>query len=296
MSLIVRKDPVPKPVQIDRLDLATCIEHVKQMIASDLATVRMRITRLYEEGLDSKTIISQLIERHHEKETEFVLGEVTTRRLELSDLTICEDRLGLNDLTDENKKSWLTKFTSGRARYLCPACGYAGNDEFTALKGCFAGWVSCYRCPHMAYSKYFTHAWSEEEKAAYETEQEKKSARYKEERAAAEQRDEVLANVRQEATLALEWIDRYRAIHIDGRADEDDGQFPYKFEREDHLDEIERIVRVMLSGLKHPIPMIVPSDEVIKFFIANLKPSDDLDSEFERVARLMEKMLTGGKQ
>jgi hypothetical protein len=297
MSLIVKKNPTAPPQPIDRLDLANCIEHVKQMIPCDLPTMRTRITRLYDEGLDSKDILTMLIDRHHEKEIQFVLGEVTSKKLDLSDLTLCEDRLGINALTDENKAAWLAKFVSGRARYLCPECGYAGNGEFMSLSGCFEGWVSCHRCDHSAYSKYFTHQWTEEEKAKYEAEQAATTARFESNRVEMERQKEFLENVRIEAWEAIEQIDRYRSIHVDGTADDDTGDFPYKFEREGHEEEVERIVSLMLLGLQHgDIRMIVPWDEVVVFFKENLRATDDLSKEFERVVKSMATMLKGGKQ
>lgn len=180
MSLIVKPDKQTEAE--DKSELARCIQHVKQMVAGSLDQIRERVTRLFEEGIDRNIIVNALLARKHQKHETFILTGKGEDGLTFSDFDVIEKEMGLTEPTEENRAYWREKFEMGRAKYLCPQCGYAGNDEFFRDPMNF---VSCHLCQHTAYSGYFTR-WSDDEREQYEKEQSEKSAKFAQERAEAE--------------------------------------------------------------------------------------------------------------
>lgn len=304
MSLIVKQEPdqngkTPQP-ELDRSELALCIGHCDQMVRCSIEILRPRIIRLFEEGLDKATIINALIARHHVKEEAKTLGEIPHDYLTIDDLTLIENQMGLNELSEENKTAWLEKFQSGRARYLCPTCGYAGNGEFWHYPAGMGDLMSCYQCGHVAYSKYFTRAWTPEEQAQYEAEQAARSdqfAKQRREKVELEARRKAfMDDIRKDAWKALEQIDHYQTVELDGTDEED-----YKFEQhpdgfEDlHQDAIDILSDLIILPLKEgSINLRYPWDSIVGFFKKNLQAAtDDVCpmTQFDACAKRFRKMF-----
>ena len=271
-------------------ELTTCIQAVSGLMSQSETTnpkeLRKRIVRLYEEGIDTKTLIAALIARGHEKEEELILsgGSLDSLPLTISDLTAVERTLGINDITPENRAAWEKKFREGRALYWCPECGYAGNGEFN--KGGVFGpsFMFCYQCNYVAADpRYFTRSWTPEEQAAFEAEIQARRAAVDAKRVAdaelKSKRATQQAAIRSEAVKAARVIDEYQWT-LSGEDPED-----YEYV------ELESAIRTVMNLMSRPTAvgqLPVPADDLVTYFKSNLKPTDDLEmsqQEFNRCAR-----------
>lgn len=308
MSLIVNPDQNSKPTKPqgdDRSELAMCIGHCDQLVKGPIDVLRTRITRLFEEGLDKQTVIAALLGRHHEKQEAKLLGEVAVDYLTLDDLTVVENQMGINKLTEENRAHWLEKFQSGRARYLCPECGYAGNGEFWHFPPSMGDLLSCYQCGHAAYSKYFTRMWTPAQQAQYETEQAARSAafeRQRQERTELEAKRKIfMESIRADALKALEQIDRHQWVELENEDIE-----TYRFNPDpdefDNMygDSLDILSDLIILPLKDGSSLRYPWDEIVAFFKTNLQPSkEDKTSplmEFSACAKKFQKMFQQVKE
>ena len=124
------------------------------------------LSRLADEGVTLTTLVEFLIARGHEREQQG-LG-----------LPTFLDVRGLLDAllqaTPDNQDRWLRRFQSGAARYLCPDCGFSGNQGTASgdFKTPDSANVICPVCRCFKFEKYFTRAWTPDEQAAFEAEQE----------------------------------------------------------------------------------------------------------------------------
>lgn len=266
------------------MNSAQCIEHVTRMMDSALVTfgdVRPAITRLFEEGIAGEAIINLLIERQHKKHEQMILGRLPKDHLDMFDIRYVETALGVNEKTPENKQHWSEKFESGRARYICPQCGYAGNEEFRSLPDFGTPMLACYACDFWDDPRYFTRKWTADEQQSFEKVRAKKTA-LKVKREELERRQaEFVAALRTEAVKAVKEID----AHQWDMMGED-----YEYVTE----EAEPRVLLVMAIMARSVPPM-PYDEVVAYFKEHLKPKDNYDgtvTEFARVACNYDKMAT----
>jgi hypothetical protein len=285
-------------------ELTQCIELVIQMMGKSVAAqldargfceqVRARVTRLFEEGLDMKTIVDLLIERQHEKE-----NSDHGAHLDQGDFSVIEKKIGLNDPTPENRTRWGTNFSDGRARHLCPQCGYAGNSEFRDCKSLgLADYIQCPLCYCFEYRQFFTRDWTPDEQATFEKERTATRKAQAEKRIAQAEREQrqkkMLDELRSEAVKAVKIIDELQ-WSLMGESPDD-----YLWDEELVKHEIRRVMELIVRPtFEGALP--VPWDDVVAFFKANLRPSEDAETaaqEFDRCAKdfnmAMLKAVTGG--
>jgi hypothetical protein len=292
-------------------ELTTCIEHITNMIpgegipslgySSVPQEVRSRIVRLFEEGVTMKQIVNLLVARQHTKHEEKVLGKRNHDRLQIEDLKEVEKILGVNDTSDpENRELWAEKFQTGRAKYWCPQCGYAGNDEFRDLKSC-GDFIGCYQCAYFDDPRYFTRAWTPEQKADFETKRRAKAAASEAERIAeAELRkhqQNLSAAVHDDAVKATEAIDRFMSTEWGG---EDDDEYRWDEELDTCRKMAQRMTQTMVraAGLGRSISV----DEIVSYFKDHLNPKiydvtnafPNVIGEFNRVASMYDQILKEG--
>ena len=247
-----------------------------------------RLTRWFEEGLDLKTVIEVLIERQKEKQDALVLGEINHDYLDLGDFDVIERKMGINEVTPANRSRWQEKFKSGRAKYICPQCGYAGNSEFVEMDATFGrDFLRCgLGCGYFGYCKYFTREWTPEEQATFEQECE---AKRQANAAAATQKAELDARrkklfdkVRAEAVAAVNAIEEFQWV-LNG-----DDIEAWSFDEREADDEIKRVMQLILRPQIEGWGPLVPQDEIVSFFKANMKPCGDDETpqgEFTRCAK-----------
>lgn len=282
-------------------ELTSCIQAVEGLMSksswTDGMQLRKQIVRLFEEGVDMKTIINALVARAHEKEEEVILQGLSpsSRHLNNDDLTAIERTLGINDPTPENQAAWERKFREGRARYWCPnpECGYAGNSEFRDGRATGIGLMQCCQCGRLVDDeRYFTRRWTPEEQAAYERDRDARRAASEAKRLAATElkrkQESQTKEVRSEAVAAVKAIDEFQWV-LDG----DDAE---SFVWDEH--DAEKRIRTVSSLMLRPLmfgKLVVPADDVVAYFKANLKPADDDDlqaaaREFNRCAQSFDRM------
>lgn len=273
-------------------ELTECIELVHGLMKDDLYIQHDRsllmkpLTRLIEEGVTKKDIVDLLVARKHVKQEEFVLGKRNHDHLSLDDLREVEKILGVNEITLVNQAAWTEKFKSGRAKYWCPKCGYAGNEEFRDLKLLGGDILGCYQCGHMAYVKYFTRAWTPEEQTKYETEQQAIRAAHDEKEAADKElrlrQQASEAAVHDDAILIAQALDRFIWVENEG---DDDG-----YQWDETLSDSVWLVRKMTYLLTR---RQVSVDTVIEYFKTNLKVPDDAAALRGEVNHVTARFLEG---
>ena len=280
-------------------ELTSCIEHVKNMMSKTyppitLADIRPQIVRLFEEGVTMKSIVDLLLKRQHDLHEEMVLGLRNHDHLSPDDFKVIERSLGVNESTPENREHWESKFRSGRARYWCPQCGYAGNEEFPNGKGGFGSNVMwCYLCGHLVGDpRYFTREWTTEEQKAHEAQRDSRRAELEAKRIAEgelkRQRTAQIASVRSDAVKATREIELHQWL-LNG-----DDEDAFSWDEHDAEKRIRTITALMLRPLNFG-RLPIPADDLIIYFKENLKPSDDDDlqasaKEFNRCATRFDKM------
>jgi hypothetical protein len=281
-------------------ELTSCIQAVEGLMSksswTDGMQLRKQIIRLFEEGVDMKTIIDALIARAHEKEEEVILQGLSpsSKYLSNDDLTTVERALGINDPTPENRAAWEMKFKEGRARYWCPnpECGYSGNDEFRDGRATGTGLMQCPQCGRLVDDmRYLTRKWTPEEQAAFEAERNARVAEWEAKRAAEgelkRQRDAQIASVRSDAVKATREIELHQWL-LNG--DDEDA-----FSWDEH--DAERKIRTVIALMLRPLNfgrLPIPADDVVAYFKQTMKDSDDdlqaANKEFNRCAQSFDKM------
>ena len=285
-------------------ELATCIDAVAQMLGKCIEAqfdqrsfrreVIAKVTRWFEEGLDMKAVIALMLERQREKRQALALGENNHDHLNIGDFGVIEKEIGLNEVTPENKKRWEEKFKSGRAKHLCPHCGYAGNGEFVEMTVVGPGVIRCGRpgCGYFAYHKYFTRDWTPEEQARYEQEQqarhESQAAAAATREAVAERRRKLQAKVRAEAIAAVKTIGKFQC-DLNGDDPEEWSAIEQSIEEVAEL-QIKRIMQLMLFYHNSEGAPPVPQEDIVAFFKSHLQKTEADDGEasskeFERCAK-----------
>lgn len=246
----------------------------------DVAAVRPKVIRLLEEGLTFKQICALLIAVANEKDDDVTLGLRASNRTSLRDLDAIAERVGINADTPENRQRWEEKFKSGRAKYLCPKCGYAGNGEFTRGIG---GDTHCFHCSFSGDTRYFTRAWTPEEQAAHEEQCRQEMAEYE------QKHFNRLEQERRRSSL----INRLRpdAVRVVKTLLEEAGD---TFDDELCDTQIKWCIQIMSRPLQHRMPPI-PPDELIETFRAELDPTVETYDQLEKVARRIDQMA-GGQQ
>jgi hypothetical protein len=279
-------------------ELTSCIEHVRNMMSKTyppvtLADIRPQIVRLFEEGVTMKPIVDLLVARQHELHEEMVLGLRNHDHLSPDDFKIIERTLGVNELTPENREHWEAKFRSGLARYWCPQCGYAGNDEFPTGKGGFGSkYMWCYLCGHLVDDpRYFTRSWTPEEQKAHEAQRDKRRAELEAKRIAEgelkKKRDAQIASVRSDAVKATREIELHQWL-LNG-----DDEDAFSWDEHDAQRKIRTVIALMLRPLNFG-RLPIPADDVVAYFKQTMKDSDDdlqaAAKEFNRCAQSFDKM------
>jgi hypothetical protein len=279
-------------------ELTSCIEHVRNMMSKTfppvtLADIRPQIIRLFEEGVTMKPIVDLLVARQHTLHEEMVLGLRNPDHLSPGDIRVIERTLGVNELTPENREHWEAKFKSGRARYWCPQCGYAGNDEFRNGKSLgLPNYIACYQCSYLEDSRYFSRGWTPEQQAAFEGERQARRAASEAKRIAESelksQRGAQVASVRQGAIKVAREIELHQWL-LNG--DEED---TFSWDERQGEKRIRTVTALMLRPLNFG-GLPIPADDLIAYFKANLKPPEDDDlqaaqTEFSNCALSFDKM------
>ena len=137
-------------------ELIPVIPHILRLMGASAQDfpdeVIAETVRLNEDGLSPKTLIEVIIAIKKEKNLARALKGQEPVTATLCDLRSIRRRLGMDAQTPENRALWRKKFEEGRAKHLCPNCGYAGNQEF---EGGFADFRYCPVCYRTAYYRYF---------------------------------------------------------------------------------------------------------------------------------------------
>lgn len=172
---------------------ATCVSLMSPH-STDPKELRDIVVALFREDMTLEEIVKFLIETGHRRE-----------KADLPEKPTVEDLKGLlrslQEISPENRAVWADRFNSGRAQYLCPRCGYAGNkDEFKVFAGTTTV-VSCGLCSWLADERYFTRRWTADEQAAYEAER-------------------VRLNVSREAEARRKREKRQRAVELEPKVNE----------------------------------------------------------------------------
>jgi hypothetical protein len=293
------RKPVVQTPALSPEDRARCVQLVWQMLGSSqerFKEIQQRVLRLCDEGVTLKMFGDALNERKHEKDEAKWLsdGPMNTTRLTFKDLDAVAAGFGIYEDTPANRQRWAARFSDGRARFLCPRCGYSGNGEFTTV----GDELMCFKCRYMADARYFTQKWKPGEQEAFEAERQAKIAednrRYLEQAAvsaakfAEQQRrqrawEDFVAKHTADAVKATKAIDLFQFVKRTGEDPED------YFDGEVDKEKFDLVLDLMAHSTKSG--PVIPWDEIVGYFKENLQGLDDDLRDFRFVATQMREMM-----